>query len=269
MPNASCGPEIFEHNPIRIAHRGASKEAPENTLPAFSLAIQKYQVDMVEMDLQLTQDGVPVVFHDLTLERVTEGQGLLSKHSLAQLKTLDAGFGFDPTGKKEFPFRGKGAAIPTLEEVLTEFPNACFCLEIKEKRIEAVQKILEVIGRIQRKGRLLLASFDGKTARKLRRLAPPTMKGILAEDEIFWMYTAHRLGFSRFNPPAHYASLPLTKYRLHLDDKNWIDFLHRQGVRVFYWTVNEPEEMRRLLKLGADGILTDDPAGLNQVLEKS
>lgn len=249
----------------RIAHRGASGEAPENTIPAILLAVQKYKIDRVEIDLRLNREGIPVVIHDATLERTTNGKGKVREYSLAELKRWDAGFGFDPEGKKEFPYRGKGVTIPTLEEVLTHFPETPFCLEIKDKEREVVKKVLEVIRPLRRKGSLLIGSFHGKIARELRRLAGPPMEGVLSEDEVACAYLGFRFGFGKFSSPSRYAFLPPAKYGFRFDRPEWIDFLHRQGVRVFYWTINEAGEMKTLLEKGADGILTDYPDRLNQL----
>ena len=249
----------------RIAHRGASREAPENTIPAIRLAVEKYQVDRVEIDLRLTSEGIPVVFHDRTLERTTEEHGTLREFSLAKLQALDAGFWFDPQGRKEFPRRGKEIRIPTLEEVLIQFPETNFCLEIKDREILIVEKVLEVLRRISRKGVLLVGSFDRGITQALRRLAGPSFEGIFSQPEVLQAYLAFRLGKKGFSPPSRYAFLPQVRYGLRLDGERWIDFLHQKGMRIFYWTVNEIDEMRLLLKKGADGILTDDPGKLNQL----
>ena len=238
----------------RIAHRGASREAPENTIPAIRLAIQKYKVDRVEIDIRLTREGVPVVIHDATLERTTNGKGKIRESSLAELKQWDAG--------------AKGVTIPTLEEVLREFPETPFCLEIKDKEIEAVKRVLEVIRPLARKGPLLIGSFYGKVARELRRLSPPSIEGILSEDEVAWGYLAFRLGLRKFSFPSRYAFLPQARYGLRLDQPEWIDFLHRQGVWVFYWTVNEVGQMKNLLSKGVDGILSDYPDRLQSMTSK-
>lgn len=243
----------------RIAHRGASGEAPENTIPAIELAVQKYKVDRVEIDLRLTREGIPVVIHDRTLERTTDGKGKIGQVSLVELKKRDAGFWFDPKGRREFPYRAKGVAIPTLEEVLNKFPDTSFCLEIKEQGTEIVRRVLEVIRFRRGQGSVLIGSFYGKTARELRRLSGSSIEGILSEDEIAWAYLAFRLGFGKSPLPSRYAFLPPAKYGLRFDRSEWIDFLHRQEVRVFYWTINEVEEMRELIGRGADGILSDYP----------
>lgn len=256
MPNASSG---FE----RIAHRGASGEAPENTLPAVQLAVEKYGVDRVEVDLRLTRDGIPVVFHDAKLDRITNAKGPLSKHSLRELKSYDAGFWFDPQGSENFPYRERGVTIPTLEELLTSFPETNFCLEIKEKQRLSVARILEVIRRIPRKGSLLIGSFYGKIVRELRRSS--SIESIFSQEEVLRAYLAFRLGLKKISPPCRYAFIPPRHSRMRLDQPAWIDFLHRNGVRVFYWTVNEVQQMVELKRRGADGILTDYPDRLNKL----
>lgn len=258
MPNANS---VFK----KIAHRGASGEAPENTIPAFELAFQKYHCDMVEMDVRLTRDGMPVVFHDKTLERITGQEGLVSQFSLREIKEFDAAYKFDPKGNGEFPFRGKGTTIPTLQEVLSHFPDSGFCVELKGRDKRIVHQTLEVLNRIPNKSRLIIGSFEGKIARLLRRICDQSFETFLTEDEIILAFTAFRLGLKKIPLPARQASLPMEKYRVRLDGVRWIEFLHRQGAHVFYWTVNDINEMKELIARGADGILTDYPDKLGTI----
>ena len=244
MPNASSG---FK----RIAHRGASGEAPENTLPAIRLAFEKYRVDMVEMDLRPSKDGVPMVIHDATLERTTNGQGLVSRCTAEELKKLDA---------------GKGAGVPTLEEVLKEFPDSGFFLEIKEENPEFVDKVLAVVRHIGGKGPLTIGSFHGPVMRRLRSLKAPSIHSIFSRDEVFWTYLKFRLGFRKFHPPSRHASLPRQEHGFRLDDPDWIGFLHRHEIRVYYWTIDDPKEMAALVERGVDGIMTNYPGRLNEVV---
>ena len=247
----------------KIAHRGASGEAPENTLPAFQLAFQKYHCDKVEMDVRLTRDGVPLVIHDATLERTTNGIGRVDQHSLRRIQSLDAGFWFDPAGRREFPYRGKGVRISTLEEVLNQFPDSGFFLELKDRKGPVVERTLEVLSRVPNPTRLVIGSFDGRVARRLRQFSKNSYETFLTEDEIIRLFGLFRLGFKKVRAPALHASLPRAKYGIRLDSPGWIEFLHRQGARVYYWTVNEGSEMEELIKRGADGIVTDYPDRLN------
>jgi glycerophosphoryl diester phosphodiesterase len=262
MRNASSG---FR----RIAHRGASGELPENTLLAIQAAVENYRVDMVEIDLRLTRDGIPVLLHDPTLERTTDGRGPVSDRSLSELKKLDAGFWFDPAGNETFPFRGKGVVIPALEEVLLRFPETAFCLEIKEREGEIVRKVLETARKVSRKGNLLIGSSYGKIARALRQTAPASFEILLSREDLIWAHLLFRIGLRKFKPPSLYASIPTIWHGIRLDDPRWIEFLHRSGVRVFYWTENEASRMEELLNRGADGIVTDYPDRLNQLLGRS
>ncbi len=260
MPRSNC---VFE----KIAHRGASAEAPENTLPAFERAFHQYHCDRVELDLRLTRDGVPVVFHDETLERTSNGKGLLRHFSLREIKALDAGFQFDPAGKGKYPFRGKGVTLPTLEEVLTSFPGRGFFLEMKDRGAEMGQKILEVLRRLPKNSHVVVGSFHGPTMRIFRRLASGSVDTFLAEDETLFAHAAFRLGFKKIQWAGRYASLPRAQFGFSLDGERWIEFLHRSGARVYYWTVNEIPEMKKLLTRGADGILTDYPDRLVNLSE--
>lgn len=262
MPrSSSVFEELCERYPVRIAHRGASKEAPENTLPAIRLALLKYRVDLVEVDLRSSREGVPVVFHDDTLERTTNGKGRVSQYPLSELKAFDAAYFFDPFGRGEFPYRGKGVTIPTLEEVLREFPEVRFCLEIKEKSPEAAKRVVEIVRRLPRTAPLVIGSFHAAVTRTLRPSASAWIKIAFSRRDVILAYLAFRFGWKRYTPPARYAAIPTTGFgrRVRLDDPLWIQFLHGKGVRVFYWTVDDPAEMKALLQKGADGILSNDP----------
>jgi glycerophosphoryl diester phosphodiesterase len=252
----------------RIAHRGASGEAPENTLEAVRLAFEKYKVDMVEVDLRLSKDGVPIILHDETLDRTTDGKGPVSHYTVEEIKKKDAGFHFDPEKKGEFPYRGKGVTVPTFQELLKEYPNHGFFLEIKDENPRCVRKILSVIERSQGKGALTIGSFHGPVTREVRRLRPPYIRSVLSRDEVFWPYVKFRLGFTKFEPPCHRASLPRKDHGFQLDDRRWIEFLHHRGVKIYYWTIDDPGEMEALIDRDADGIMTNYPGRLNEVLEK-
>lgn len=243
----------------KIAHRGASGLAPENTFPAFELAFEKYGCDGVEMDVHLTKDEVPVVIHDATLERTTNGRGFVESFRINELKELDAGYWFETNVKGEFPFRGKGVTIPALEEVLIRFPNSKFFLELKDRRDAVVEKTLEILNRVPHPSRVIIGSFSGRTARRLRRLATNRFETFLTEDEVVRACLAFLFGFKRWRLPARYASLPRSKYGISLDGTRWIEFLRKGGVKVYYWTVNDVEEIEELARRGANGILTDYP----------
>src|SRR5919106_928169 len=116
---------------LHIAHRGGAKVAPENTLAAFTLAVERYRTDMLELDVHRTRDGVWVVSHDETVDRCTDGAGDIASLTLEEIKRLDAGYRFTPDGGRTFPFRGKGVQVPTLREVLEHFESVRLNVDVK------------------------------------------------------------------------------------------------------------------------------------------
>src|SRR5919109_2850030 len=125
-----------------IAHRGASARAPENSLPAFELALEA-GADALELDVHATADDVAVVVHDPTLDRTTSATGAVATLPLERVRAADAGARFSPDGGRTFPWRGRGLRIPTLDEVLVAFPTTPLVIEIKTPRAQdAVRRTL-------------------------------------------------------------------------------------------------------------------------------
>ena len=154
-PRTRPGHPYLAGSPLLIAHRGGAGLAPENTLEAFESAVRDWGADMLEMDVRTSRDGVVMVFHDPTVDRITDGEGRLGEKSADELKELDAGFNFrDPDG--EASFRGKGVRIPTFEEVLEAFPSARLNVEAKD-RASAVP-LVEIIRRHGAEHRVLVAA---------------------------------------------------------------------------------------------------------------
>ena len=126
-----------------IGHRGACRFLPENTLESFRLAFES--TDMIEFDVHTSKDLVPVVIHDATLERTTDGNGFVNRKSHKELSLLDAGFNFDPDKNRSFPYRGKGMRILSLEEMFTHFPDKKLLIEIKENSPELTHAVMALV----------------------------------------------------------------------------------------------------------------------------
>lgn len=245
--------------PRLFAHRGASGHRPENTMEAFSLALEM-GVRYLELDVHTSRDGHVVVIHDRTLERTTNGRGAVGDHLLSELKKLDAGYHFVPVGGREPLFRGKGIRIPLLEEVLQEFPHAMVNIEVKQKTPPMEEPLWEVLRRHGALHRVLLASEDGETLRRLRaRFGPEVATGI-SREEGFRIVRWYLAGKRRpYRPEGQALQIPQRIKGFDYITKGFVEAVHGLGLEVHVWTVNEASRMKRFLELGVDGVMTDFP----------
>jgi glycerophosphoryl diester phosphodiesterase len=242
-----------------IAHRGFSGAAPENTLSAVREAIRA-GADRIEFDVLLSSDGEPVVFHDATLDRTTDGHGPLAALTLAELRSLDAGRWFSP--------RHAGERVPTLDEVLEECGDRIpVNVEIKEEAVEAGSgpspRGIEarVAGAIRRHGLVASAVVSSFEPRALRRLG-----ALLPEAKLESLYN-ERLHAGR-GPGAVCAEVGSRGFSCSRDEVStaWVEESHRSGLLIKVYTADEPMEMERLVGLGVDGIFTNHPDRLLRLL---
>lgn len=247
--------------PLVIGHRGCAGEAPENTLLAFERGVAQ-GAHILESDVHMTRDGVPVLIHDPVVDRVTEATGAVADYDLGELQKLDAGHRFTRDGRH--PFRGHGLVIPTLAETLARYPRARFNLEFKTDTPEMVKRGVDVIEAADAAGRVLLAAESGTLMQGIRRelearnLAPAL--GASGPDVLAFL----RAALDEETPPAGPMALqvPAEFRERPLVTPDFVAHAHRHGLHVHVWTIDEPAEMDRLLDLGVDGIITDYPAVL-------
>lgn len=239
-----------------VAHRGASAEAPENTLPAFQRAAD-LGVDAFELDVRLTADGVVVVHHDPTLDRTTDLTGPLRARTLAELRTADAGFRFTLDAGASYPFRGRRVAIPTLDEVLVAFPDLPVLVELKE--VAGQERVREVIVQHQAEARCVVASehHDALASfRDGRFLVGASRKDILR------LVAGSAVGLPPRKVAYRALSVPERHHIIPVATQRFIADAHGLGCPVHIWTVDDPARAAGLRARGANGILTNDPARL-------
>lgn len=244
-----------------VAHRGGSGISPENTMAAFQSATETWWADMLEMDARLTRDGHVVVIHDATVDRTTNGTGLVANHTLAELRALDAGYRFrDASG--QYPFRGRGVVVPTLEEVLVGCPDVWINVECKEPGVAA--PLVALVSRLGAEQRVLVAAERESSRRGARAHGGP-WGASLEQGLVFWML--HRLpGGSPYTPKADILQVPEQWKGLRVVTPRFVRDAHRLNLPVQVWTVDRVEDMRRLISWGVDGIQTDRPDVLSPVL---
>ena len=215
----------------------------------------------LETDLHVTQDGVVVCIHDETLDRTTNGSGLVSAHTFEEIHNLDAGFRH--RSREGFGFRSSGVRVPAFEEVVKSFPDVRFVVDLKTEGVEA--PLAALIDRHGLHERLIVGSFSDGRLHRFRRITEgrvPTSTG--REASRLWVL-ASRVG--RIGPlTASALQLPTRMKGLRVVDKRLVALAQRAGLQVHVWTVNRVEEMRHYLDIGVDGIITDRPDLLKELL---
>lgn len=248
--------------PRVFGHRGAAGLAPENTLPSFALAVA-LGADYLELDVHATLDGAIVVFHDPDLERTTDGEGPVLEHTLAQLHELDAGYRFTLDGTT-FPYRGQGVRVPTLESLLTAYPGICFNIEIKPERLafveRTVERVVEILERTDSADRVLLAAEHHSIMLPIRGAIDDRIAtGMSAEEVVEFVDRLGRDDWSDYRPQGRALQVPPSFQGIDLVTERTLAAAHRLGLEVHVWTVNDAEQIGRLLDLGVDGIMSDLP----------
>jgi glycerophosphoryl diester phosphodiesterase len=247
------------HPRLLYAHRGAAVEYPENTLPAFRRAVE-IGVDAIETDVHMTRDGHVVISHDPTAERMANARARWCDLDLADARRFDLGWGHvAPDGTR--PHAGKGISLCTLEEAIVELPGVRWNVDLKQASPSMVDPVLALLRRLRAEERVTLASFRLRTLLAVRRrgyggetaLSQPEVVALLVASDRMWR---------RVPLAGTAAQVPLAAGPIRLDTARFIERCHRRGLRVDFWTVNRPDEAARLLALGADGIMTDDPAAI-------
>jgi glycerophosphoryl diester phosphodiesterase len=232
---------------VIFGHRGASAHAPENTLASFRLAAQQ-GAEAVELDAKLTTDGEVFVFHDLSLQRTTDGKGMVKDIRFAQLRELDAGSWFSA----EFA----GEKIPTLGEVFEGVGKNLFInIELTNyasPRDGLPDEVVKLVKQHGMENRVLFSSFNPFNLSRVRRLLPGAKVGILA-------WRGFKGGFQR-GFIGRWFSPEFVHPELRDVNEKYIQHEHASGRRVNVWTVNQAEDLQRLFQWKADGVFTDDPA---------
>lgn len=239
-----------------FAHRGGAKLAPENTVPAFDNGMA-LGADGLEVDVQLSADGVPVVIHDKTLDRTTDRVGSVHALTVDELARVDAGYRFAHDGSN--PFRGQGIGISTLAFVLARYPNARMIIEMKGAEPELALAVAHDVRRADAVDRVCVGSFDQASIGRLRAAAPEIVTSA-SQPEARW--TLHRawVRWPRIGPRPYVAfQVPERAGRMRVVSPSFVRQVHREGQVLQVWVVNDEADIRRLLDWGVDGVISDRP----------
>jgi len=240
------------------AHRGGAALRPENTIEAFDNGLA-LGADGLELDVRLTRDGVVVVHHDDTLERTTSGRGRIGACTTDELSSVDAGYWFKPTDAgHDFPYRGIGVCVPLLRDVLARYPAIPLIIELKQNLPELAHRTIDQLREAGALDRAALGSFSWRVLRVARAYEPGVATGASREETRLALYRSW-VGWPLKDEAYREFQVPEKSGPTRIVSRRFIRHAHRAGLPVKVWTVNDAEDMRRLIDWGVDALITDRP----------
>lgn len=252
--------QVGPPRPLAFAHRGGAALRPENTIEAFDHGLS-FGADGLELDVHLSRDGVVVIHHDDRLERTTDATGPVSALTADELARVDAGYRFTPSataGTPAFPFRGRGIGIPTLATVLRRYRDARVIVELKTDEEELARRTVDVVRAAGAVERVALGSFYARGLNAARRYEPKLATGA-AREETRWALYRSRIRWPIRRTRYTELQVPVRAGSTTIVTPQFIAHMHRAGLPVRIWTIDDPAEMERLLSWGADSIISDRP----------
>lgn len=253
--------------PLHIAHRGGAALYPENTLTAFEAAVAEHRTDAIETDVHLSADGVVVVCHDATLARCSDSDRPVAALTAAELAKVDAAYRFTADGGQSFPFRGRGIGVPTLAEVLSAWPELPLNIELKSDDPRLIEAFVKAVRGAGAAKRICCGSEHDAVGFALAEALPEATHFYPSGPGAAFVLTTLQGGdppidarFTVLDMPAEYGGMPLITPRL-------LEVAAATGRFVNVWTIDEADEMHRLLDLGVGGVMTDRPDRLRAVLD--
>ena len=268
---ASCAP-LPARNPFItdrvwvVAHQGGEGIWPSNTMYAFERAV-KLGADMLDLDVHSNKDGQLVVIHDATVDRTTGGTGRVQDLTLAELQRLDAGWYWPQYSKATdpHPFRGQGIRIPTLEEVFKAFSSMPMTIEIKQDTPSIATPFCTMLRQYGMGQKTIVASFSDKAMQDFRAACPEVMTSMTEAEVRNLLFLGD---FASRPAQARALQVPVRAAGLEVVTPEFVRFAQARGLSVQPWTINEPEEMKRLIRMGVHGISTDRPDLLLDALKR-
>ena len=257
--------------PVTIAHQGGNKIYPDESLLAFTNAINM-GIQVIEFDIHRTTDGIIVINHDHTIDRLTNGTGLIREMSWVELQQVDGAYNWSPDGLT-YPYRDKGIKILSLIEMMDAFPQQLYDIEIKQHDPPLEKDLCDLLRKYGvAADQAIVASFRDETLARFHDICPEVATALPVNQGTI-LYILSRVGLERLLPlDAVVAQLPTTFStklgQLELD-RRYINAFAKGNRQVWVWTVNDSIEMKRLMNMGVHGIITDRPDILMDLIHHS
>ena len=257
--------------PMVIAHQGGDNVRPGDTLPAFQHAVD-IGADVLEMDAHITKDSQIVLMHDERVDRTTNGTGLIEEMTLAELKELDAAYMWTQDGGQTYPYRGQNITVPTLEELFQKFPGMRYVIEIKKTQNPIDAPLCSLIRNYGMQDKVMVASFHDEAMANFRSTCPEVATSG-SRNEVTSFVLLSKLYLTGFMRNLQFQSLQVPyetseSYGIPIMTREFIDLAHARNVRIEPWTVNDAQLMKQYMDWGVDGIMTDDPDLMLDILNR-
>ena len=249
---------------LNIAHAGGKGTRPEHTMIAYETAMME-GTDVLELDVHATADGVLVLMHDETVDRTTDGTGLIKDKTLAQLQALDAGYTFTTDDGATYPFRGMGLTVPTLDEVFTAFPDVAYVIEIKQDTPSIVEPFLDTCDAHGMLDQMVASAFSQEVLVELRAAAPDVPTSF-ALPEVLAFLALDAAAEKTYVPPGQFLQVPIEQSGFPVLSADFVERAKRFDLQVHAWTINDQAQMQLVIDWGVDGVITDFPARLRDLL---
>jgi glycerophosphoryl diester phosphodiesterase len=257
----------FTNTPLVIGHADDTGSGlwPGNTMPYLE-GIAEIGVDMLEMDINMTKDGRIILMHDTTVDRTTNGSGAIPDLTLAEIQALEVGVNWSQDNGQTYPYRSQQLQVPTIDHVFERFPNYPMVIEIKQEEPSMVAPFCALIREYGMEEKVIVASFSDEVIKAFRRVCP-TVATSPAGDEVRNYVLLNFAFLSDILTPNYQAfQVPVESGGITVITPRFITAAHKRNLQVQVWTINDPAEMQRLIDLNVDGIMTDRPDILLELL---
>jgi glycerophosphoryl diester phosphodiesterase len=255
--------------PMVIAHQGGDDVRPGDTFPAFQHAVN-IGADVLEMDAHITRDNQIVLMHDERVDRTSNGSGLIEEMTLEELKKLDAAYFWTADSGQTFPYRGQGVTVPALDELFQKFPQMRYVIEIKLTRNPIEVPLCNLIRKYNMQDRVMVASFHDEAMKNFRETCPEiATSGSKNEVTSFVLLGKFFLTGLLRTPQFQSLQVPYEtseSYGIPIMTEQFIKQAQGRNVRIEPWTVDDPDLMKEYIRWGVDGIITDNPDLLLEIL---
>ncbi|MGH2830429.1 MAG: glycerophosphodiester phosphodiesterase [Actinomycetota bacterium] len=294
---AAPAPALLEPNPwlgrrvLHIAHQGGENEYPSNTMYAYRSSVELFDTDVVELDVHATADGQIVAIHDATVDRTTNGTGRIDQMTLAQVQALDAAYWFVPgygtthsRPPSEYIYRGVATGqtapppgftvadfrIPTLHEVLQRYPDRFINIEIKATVPDTTpyeDKLAALLREFGRDDDVIVVSFLDHAVELFKVWAPEIHTATATVETAAFYATAYDALPGAPNPRYVAMQVPMVFEGITVLTEDFVANAHANGLAVHAWTIDDPDDMCDLIAMGVDGIMTNEPSDLRDILD--